>query len=144
VNLDLVVANRCFQLFEQRSVGLADADQRCQEYFKRIVHPLNCSVIFRPLKACISTQPSPKLASRFGLRANLGPGKAGGGDSIPSLATMFSVVYRLPLPQICSIPFQFHAQRLAGVCLSSAWNDAGEITPTAGGGSSEKGNIHRC
>jgi hypothetical protein len=38
---------------------------------------------------------------------------------------MFSIAYRLPLPQICSILFQFPYSRLAGVCLVLGWNRQG-------------------
>jgi hypothetical protein len=47
------------------------------------------------------------------------PEKAGGGGSIPSLATVFSITYNHPKPQFCSILFQ--KNRLAELCLKF-WN----------------------
>ena len=55
------------------------------------------------------------MAVRFnqinGLRtADCSPEKAGVGGSIPSLATLFSIIYRPLNPSICSILFQFQMQ----------------------------------
>ena len=63
------------------------------------------------------------LKVSFGQVAQLverSPEKAGVGGSSPSLATMFSVTCRLPLPQV------FPHSRLAGVCLSQCGMVRGE------------------
>ena len=56
------------------------------------------------------------------------PEKAGVGGSIPSLATLFSGSYRLPLPLFCSILFQFHTQGLP-VFVSKLDRIGGEVFP---------------
>jgi hypothetical protein len=61
-----------------------------------------------------------------------GPEKAGGGGSIPSLATTFSNTYSHPKPQLCSILFQ-KQNRLAEVCLKF-WNTRDRSAMTSAGG----------
>ena len=73
-----------------------------------------------------------------GLTVERSPEKAGVGGSSPSLATMFSVVYRLPLPRICSILFQIPYHGLPGFASFSVGPCGGEElklkTPQAGAG----------
>ena len=44
---------------------------------------------------------------------------------------MLSITYRPPLPQVCSILFQFHTQGLPGFA-SIGWNRCGEESGLAG------------
>jgi len=53
------------------------------------------------------------------------PEKAGVGGSIPSLATMFSISYSHPQPQVCSILFQFQIQ----ACRSLSRNGTVQWAP---------------
>lgn len=57
------------------------------------------------------------------------PEEAGGGGPIPSLATMFSVTYRLPPSGARSILFQFHTPGLSEFAFQKGGTESGEAIP---------------
>src|SRR5215469_15838061 len=65
-----------------------------------------------------------------------GPEKAGVGDSIPSLATTFSITYSHSKPSVCSILFQFQNQacrnlpqhKMDRLVVCHCWNCIGAVS----------------
>lgn len=105
---------RCQRTVSRHASRPAARQRRAGEFSKEKSAGMRVCARFVPDRCCSGT------SGRSGENGRTITYKesTGGQIPIPSLATMFSSTYKLPLPCFCSILFQFHNTWLAGVCLN--------------------------